>query len=355
MTTPSQISPLRNSQRQHGAAMLIMMLILMLGLITLFTFRMDRRGPELEADRKTALALAQAKEALLGYAAKDTNLPGSLPCPDANDDGMSNPIDDYTGVTCISPVGRLPWRTLGLPDLRDGYGERFWYAVSPVFSANSGTKLNSTYSGQITTKDASGAIIHNASTTTGAVAIIIAPGGVLVRQGAASPQNRTCIVGTTCNTQLVCNSPFISVPKCNPINYLDLTGSEDNQNFVAGTTNGFIAGFIKDAAGNPIVNDRMITITARELFNVVTQRMIREFVKKLEDNGFVSPYPSSYPFPIAPPPLPPPLDIWDDNAWYNAAVYTALSATQFTLQFANCTSVFTVIRNGTSNTISGRC
>ena len=29
-----------------------------------------------------------------------------------------------------SASGRLPWKTLGLPDLRDGHGERLWYAVS---------------------------------------------------------------------------------------------------------------------------------------------------------------------------------------------------------------------------------
>ncbi len=334
MTTPS-LNPLRNKHHRHqrGAAMLILMMIVMLGLITLFTFRMDRKGPELDADRKTALALAQAKEALLGYAAKDTNHPGSLPCPDANDDGTSD-ISDYAGPNCRAPVGRLPWRLLRLPDLRDGSGERLWYAVSPVFNANSGTKLNSTYSGQITIKDGSGIITYNASTSTGVIAVVIAPGGVLVRQGAASPQNRTCIVGTTCDAQLVCNSPFISVPKCNPINYLDLTGSEDNQDFVAGTTNGFIAGVIKDVSGNAIVNDRMITITASELFSVVTFRM----AKDLASLNSPSYYPSTFSG------LNTSTTIWDPNKWTNAvATYTPnASQTSFDLKFQNCAIIYTI-------------
>jgi hypothetical protein len=32
-------------------------------------------------------------------------------------------------------LGRLPWKTLGLPDLRDGDGERLWYAVSSATRA----------------------------------------------------------------------------------------------------------------------------------------------------------------------------------------------------------------------------
>jgi hypothetical protein len=46
------------------------------------------------------------------------------------------------GITCGSlagdsgqaqRLGRLPWKTLGLPDLRDGHGERLWYAVSTKY------------------------------------------------------------------------------------------------------------------------------------------------------------------------------------------------------------------------------
>lgn len=135
MTTPSQISPPRNSQQQRGAAILIMVLILMLGLITLFTFRMDRRGPELEADRKTALALAQAKEALLGRAASN-NDPGSLPCPSMNGtQGTANTVTSGPGtIECgnasvKSNFGWLPWKTLGLGELRDGSASLLWYML----------------------------------------------------------------------------------------------------------------------------------------------------------------------------------------------------------------------------------
>ena len=48
-------------------------------------------------------------------------------------------------------IGRLPWKTFGLPDLRDGSGERLWYALSPNFRDNpSVSPLNSDTRGSIT-------------------------------------------------------------------------------------------------------------------------------------------------------------------------------------------------------------
>lgn len=287
MTPPSKINPPRNSQRQRGAAILIMVLILMLGLITLFTFRMERRAPELEADRKTAMALAQAKEALLGYAAKDGNRPGSLPCADINDDGETTLGVDFS---CSSDVvARLPWKQLGIPDLRDGNGERLWYAVSPDFRAflNSATNpLNSTFGGQITIRNAAGTIVNDADAipSEGVIAVIVAPGGVLARQGVALAQDRSCVGGGGCTptTEPICLAPYQSVAKCNPVNFLDvIVGTEDNANFYSPPPsivppNGFIYGPIRNGVGTTLVNDRILAITRNDLNSVVTFRMARE-------------------------------------------------------------------------------
>jgi len=119
----------------------------------------------------TAAALAQAKEALIGYAASDTNRPGELPCPDINNDGIitiSGPDADYSGSNCISLIGRLPWRTLGLPDLRDAAGERLWYAVSDPFHANSTAVLNSDTAGTLT--------VSGNLSASNVIAIVFAPG-----------------------------------------------------------------------------------------------------------------------------------------------------------------------------------
>ena len=297
MTTLSPINPPRNSQRQRGAAILIMTLILMLGLITLFTFRMDRKAPELEADRKTAMALAQAKEALIGYAASvdlSTNAPrpGDLPCPDIDNDGDAEAsCGNASGSTGQNRrLGRLPWKTLGLPDLRDGYGERLWYAVSNNFKNNTRTPiLNSDTSGTITVRNSNGNVIFDATATTGAIAVIFAPGSPLTRQGGYA-QNRVCV---PCDAQEVCTAaPATSTPRCNSINYLDIAVGEDNTNFGDGAPDGFIQGPNISAAGVTILNDSLITITPGDLMPVLEKRVagevrtcLTEYAAKLSNQG----------------------------------------------------------------------
>ncbi len=120
-----------------------------------------------EQVRKTAGALALAKQALVARAASDDNRPGSLPCPDTDNDGLSNVVDVNSGV-CVTTVGRLPWQTLGLPDLRDADGERLWYALSQHFSDSYGNVINSNTVGQIS--------VTGAVAADNAVAIVFAPG-----------------------------------------------------------------------------------------------------------------------------------------------------------------------------------
>jgi hypothetical protein len=79
-----------------------------------------------------------AREALLGFAATYRNKEhpnadfGYLPCPDLDGDGSS----ETCGGQGQTSVGRLPYLTLNLPDLRDGSGECLWYAVSGSFKNN---------------------------------------------------------------------------------------------------------------------------------------------------------------------------------------------------------------------------
>src|SRR5690606_23241172 len=128
-----------------------------------------------------------------------------------------------TGGTTL---GRLPWKTLGLPDLRDGDGERLWYAVSENFKNNprsncdfpgQPTCLNSNTRGTITVYNRYGKAIHDATMQTGAIAVIIAPGAVLRRSGAASEQDRS--------------SAGVNAA----VNYLDTSGTEDNADFADNT------------------------------------------------------------------------------------------------------------------------
>ena len=267
--------------RQRGQALIALLLIVGVAITALVFYFATPARPEIERDKKTAAALAEAKAALIGFAAgidltaAGTPRPGDLPCPDFDNDGTAD-------TPCGAVVGRLPWQRLGLPDLRDGDGERLWYAVSGNFKNNPRTAcanpgdmgcLNSDSRGTITVRDTTGTVINDGNDTwgsfnpSGIIAVIIAPGAVLQRQGAGAPQDRSCTgdaIPAVCLTTQVCSSTVTAL--CNPANYLDVFtggfGTEDNSIFVDGnSTNGFLAGPFLDANRNPIVNDRILTIT----------------------------------------------------------------------------------------------
>src|SRR4051812_35800256 len=170
-----------------------------------------------QRERITERALAQAREALISYAADRPITaavgPGYLPCPDLDDDGWAE-------STCGSlsgdrgqdeRLGRLPWKTLGLPDLRDGDGERLWYAVSTKFkgllncaaSASCIDMSPDVALGTITVRESTGGLVHDGTIAEpyralegGAAAVVIAPGAPLARIEHAGEtgrmQSRTC-------------------------------------------------------------------------------------------------------------------------------------------------------------------
>lgn len=128
---------------QQGAALLLMVAILVVGAAAVLVGSLNAPAINIARQQQTSAALAQAKDALIAYAVTDTNRPGEIPCPDVNGDGFSLPTDEYSGKNCVRLLGRLPWKTLRLPDLRDGSGEPLWYAVSDSFHANGSTPINS--------------------------------------------------------------------------------------------------------------------------------------------------------------------------------------------------------------------
>jgi hypothetical protein len=254
---------------QQGAALIVA--VVLFTLIGVTTILAVARGTDeqTQKDGRTAEALAAAKQALLGFAAgialTGAERPGDLPCPDMDNDGSADPPCATEGLR----LGRLPWRTLGLGDLRDGDGERLWYAVSTRFKNNPRTScadhadpgcLNSDTHGTITVRDASGAVVYD-GLSNGAIAVLISPGAVLRR--ADSPTDPQVRDAAGIN---------------NPINYLDVlpAGGEDNANFVDAATNGFVAGPVLDANRRVIVNDRIVTITHQDLLPALERRVVQE-------------------------------------------------------------------------------
>ena len=289
--------PRHHAQRwqhaQRGAVLMVMLVIMVVGSTTVLVNSLNANDLKIARQQQTVAALAKAKDALIGYATavklartctgNNCARPGDLLCPDTDNDGDAESscgnADGSTGQA--ARLGRLPWKTLGIPDLRDGNGERLWYAVSNNYKNNTRSTniLNGDTPGTLTVRDMGGSILYNGLTTTGtgAVALIISPGAVLQRLGATSPQNRSCTIGVNCDATEKClTSPASSTPKCNPINYLDIANSEDNAAFADSTENGFIQGIIRDNAGNTILNDQLLTITQDDMMYVIQNRVAAE-------------------------------------------------------------------------------
>lgn len=205
-------------------------------------------------DHATTDALAQAKAALIAYAVSDPNRPGELPCPDVNNDGALTLGVDFIGSNCVNLLGRLPWRTLGLPDLRDDSGERLWYAVSNDFHAGGSLPLNSdtAFRPGNTTLTLSG--LQQAANV---LAIVFAPGPALVREGAASIQDR---------------SPAGTL---NPVNYLDTAAGGDN----ADGNTAFLS-----SPQSATFNDRLLPVYSDDIMALVARRAGRELAQYLRSH-----------------------------------------------------------------------
>jgi type II secretory pathway pseudopilin PulG len=276
----NKIKHLRTLHHQRGAVLMIMLVILVVGGIAMLLSTLTSTSLRLERDSKTAEALAQAKEALIGYASTQKltsttypDRPGDLPCPDNHPLGDAN--EGSPSTPCSSnAIGRLPWKKLGLPDLRDSSGERLWYAVSTNFKdAPRIGMLNSDTLGTISVFSSEGVLLNDGGGSTGAVAVIIAPGEVLTRQGSSTAQDRSS-AGYNIAT-----------------NYLDTPSAgvnpKDNASFVDGSsTDGFIQGQVKiyDPASqtyHTIINDQLLVITHNNLMQFLQKRVAKEVVNAL--------------------------------------------------------------------------
>src|SRR5665647_87672 len=228
--------------KQHGAALMIMLVILVIGVAAALISSLSTTALKNARQKTTSDALAQAKDALLGRAVSDSNMPGSLPCPDTNNDGSAELL---SGNDCPSYIGRLPWKTLGLPDLRDGSGEHLWYALSPAFrDDNSAQPLNSNTKGTLLVYNDDGVSLKTQAGYS-AVAVIFSPGSPLSTQ--------------TRNTVAQQNSAA---------NYLN----------IASASGPFIAG---DQSAT--FNDQLLYITTKDLMSLVEQRVAGVVKKALSD------------------------------------------------------------------------
>jgi len=247
-----------NRKPSRGAVLLVLAGVL--GIIAvIFVLAMGGASSRrIESRDRSTEALARAKEALLSFATSygDTHsgeTPGYMPCPDrfgGNPEGTAEPS---CGGADEAVIGRLPWRTLDLPDLRDGSGECLWYVVSGNYKNSPKTSLlNWDTNGLLTVNGSSGEILAQGNAPTGAVAVLIAPGA------AWGSQNRTADPGAP-----ICRGNY------SPAQYLDSAGGYNNAviNAAANGVSDFVTGPASDT-----FNDQLVWITSEELWAAIDRR-----------------------------------------------------------------------------------
>jgi len=243
--------PQRAKARQHGAALIVMLVIVVMGAAAALVGSLSTTALKSARQETTAAALAQAKDALIGYAITygDTysgEVHGYLPCPDTGGSAEGSAAPPC-GNKNVSRIGRLPWKTLGLSALRDGDGECLWYAVSGTYKNNPKTDLmNWDTLGLFEALDASGTTVAQ-----DVVAVIWLPGSVLGSQNRAPD-----------GTAPICGGNYTAT------NYLDSDGTLNNGT-VSASANATTQFRLTSSSQ---INDRLIYITRQDLWNAMLKR-----------------------------------------------------------------------------------
>ncbi|MDK9724894.1 MAG: hypothetical protein OEL88_08370 [Sterolibacteriaceae bacterium MAG5] len=249
----SAAPPLR---RQRGYALLLAILAVAMGTLYAVVSQLEHVTRRYARGEGGMQALALAREALLGYAATyrdshDTEVFGYLPCPDLSGDGNAAAA---CGAGGQAAVGLLPYKSLGLPDLRDADGVCLWYAVSGAYKnnpKNAATPLNWDTHGQFGVVDAAGTALATPDQGDGgAAAVVFAASAPVGGQGRGSTTTGAC-----------------GIDPAAVADYLD-------GNYVFATTAPILLtqGTLRDAAGNASRNDRLAWITPKEIFDKVVRR-----------------------------------------------------------------------------------
>lgn len=255
---------IRSRKNQAGISLIFFVLILVTATATAIFLYLDSSSIKIERNKKTTKALALAKVALVGHVASSSSVSAInyLPNPDlrVNSTFPEGIQAGSVGAINISLLGKLPWRSLGLPPLKDGYDECLWYAVSGHFKSNPpGLPLNWDTSGQIDLIDSSGNYLHR-----NLAAIVLSPGPVLSGQNRENTDSGL----TQCRGNYDARnyldtynsaSAFLAV-----LNYF--SGSPNNRQAADSSNKTFLI------ADNQFYNDQVMPVTVDEIFRLVIRR-----------------------------------------------------------------------------------
>ena len=252
--------------RQRGAALIIMMLVVMVAAIAVLVTRLNQNDRRVQRLSETQEVLALAKTAVIDYAATYPDLNADfatrLPCPDIDDSGGLLEGEAHTancGVASESMLGRLPWRTLGIGPLQDSSSACLWYVVSGDHkdaALSSAAMLNADSNGQLQLYEIDSAtVISGAQAEDRPVAAIIAAMPALSGQARASAgSNRAC-------SSSFAAANFLDTDIASGVTNASLSGTADTIDLLA-----VAAGYQAEH------NDRIALITRADLAKTFSQR-----------------------------------------------------------------------------------
>ena len=243
------VKKIKQRRADQGAALLLLLFLVVLFSLSFFISRLSGISPELRQQKKTFIALQQAKDALIAWSVlqgdkgkSTTARPGTLPCPDLTNNGTQGACALASGTT----LGRLPWKTLEMDELHDANGDRLWYAVSTNFRGAETGAINSDTRGSLLLYAPDGVTLLTPPGEELA-AIIFSPGKSLPAQQRVAGQTVAAA-------------------------HLDSANGRNNA-LAAGP---FISGIVRDAQGTVLANDLAVGISAKELISAVEKRVLNE-------------------------------------------------------------------------------
>lgn len=138
-------------RRQRGAALLMLLAVASVGFAALLISVFGRSDVERVRERRTLAVLAQASDALTGFASTHGRLP--RPAISATD-GRERPEPCADEAACS---GFLPWVALGVEGA-DSWGKRLRYSVTPLYTVAPIRRLSAVATKRVQTRDGTGAL-----------------------------------------------------------------------------------------------------------------------------------------------------------------------------------------------------
>lgn len=257
-------------KKENGLVLLVLIIIIVLAFVTYSFSGISISQVHIDQSKSTMLALKQAKQAVINYAvtysdrissAPVKNEYGLLPNAETFLNGFYGTMAGNAGPKNTNVIGWLPWRSLGLPVLKDESGTCLFYAISGTYKVGSNTQadmINEDSIGMFQIVDAAGKVIKGSADQDRVVAVVIAPGEALPGQ-ARNP------LETSSN----CGDDYSNVSA-----YLDDAGVANNSTVSAleDTVDKFIHATETSKKEAVPYNDKFLTITRDEIWDAIIAR-----------------------------------------------------------------------------------